>query len=99
MELGVKPAIKVKETFRQKVRHPLRKISKEFWKRWGRKMFIENLFGTIKQKLGSQFKVKSKDIAEKMGLGVFVLYNMYLLAKLDLFFFFLVFLTIKAIFR
>ena len=81
VELGLKPAIRVKETFRQKVKHPIRKDSKVFWNKWGRNRYlIESLFGTVKLKVGSHFRVKKEEIAQKRALAVFVLYNMYLLA-------------------
>ncbi|OAQ21816.1 transposase [Thermosulfurimonas dismutans] len=81
VELGLKPAIKVKETFRQKVKHPLRKDSRIFWEKWGRNRYlIESLFGTVKLKIGSHFRVRKEEIAQKRGLAAFVLYNMYLLA-------------------
>ncbi|OAQ19836.1 Mobile element protein [Thermosulfurimonas dismutans] len=83
VELGLKPAIKVKETFRQKVKHPLRKDSRIFWEKWGRNRYlIESLFGTVKLKIGSHFRVRKEEIAQKRGLAAFVLYNMYLLATL-----------------
>ena len=80
LEIGLKPAIKVKESFRQKIKHSIRKGSRILWERWGRNRYlIESLFGTIKVKIGSHFRVKKEEIARKRGLATFVLYNMYLL--------------------
>lgn len=88
IEFGLKPAIRVKETFRYPVKSKLRKMSKRNWSKWGRYRFlIESLFGSVKQKLDSNFRVKNQEIAEKMGLAVFVLYNMYLLIIFFLFLF------------
>jgi len=57
-DIGFVPAVKVKETFRMKVKNPLRKVSKENYERYGKEKYrIESLFGTIKQKLGSSFRV------------------------------------------
>jgi|GEM_PF-3036825 len=69
-DIGFVPPVKVKETFRMNIRHPLRKISKENYKKYGKvKYRIESLFGTIKQKLGSGLRVIREDIARKMVLA------------------------------
>lgn len=60
----------------------MRKESKVLWDKWGKNRYLfESLFGTIKLKMGSHFRVKDKEIAQKMGLAAFLLYNMYMLAR------------------
>ncbi|MEJ5299417.1 MAG: transposase [Thermodesulforhabdaceae bacterium] len=81
----LKHVIRVKETPRQKVGHPLRKASKALWKEYeDQRYLIESLFGTIKQKIDPNFRVKVDDITQNKALAVFVLYNMYLLVTLFL---------------
>lgn len=76
---GIIPAIAVKETFRMEVRDELRKMSKESYKIYGRDRYlIESLYGTVKQSIGSHFKVKLEDIAIRMALCTMILYNLYL---------------------
>jgi len=55
---GFEPAIRIKESMRMSIRHPLRKLSNENWKRYGKMRYrVEQLFGSIKQKIGSSFKL------------------------------------------
>ncbi|MEM1672952.1 MAG: hypothetical protein QXX12_02595 [Nanopusillaceae archaeon] len=76
---GITPAMAVKETFRMGVRDELRKMSKEAYKPYGRnRYFIESLYGTVKQSIGSNFRVKLEDIAMKMALCTILLYNLYI---------------------
>ncbi len=59
------------------------KASKEYWRQWSKNRYlIESLFGSVKLKMGSHFRLKNEEIAQKRGLAVFVLYNMCLLASL-----------------
>jgi len=78
---GFEPAIRIKETMRMGIRHPLRKLSKENWKRYGKMRYrIEQLFGSIKQKIGSSFNLLREDLARKASIACAILWNFYLLA-------------------
>ncbi len=70
------------------IRHPLRKLSNENWKRHGKMRYrVEQLFGSIKQKIGSSFKLLREDLA----------WNFWLLATYLFFYFCLVSCTIATL--
>jgi hypothetical protein len=72
---------------RMSIKHPLRKLSKENWERYGKIMYkIEQLFGSIKQKIGSSFNLLREDLARKASIACAILWNFYLLATLFLYF-------------
>jgi hypothetical protein len=83
-ERGCELGIRMKETWRMGIRHPLRKESKEGWERWGKGMryLIGGLFGNVKLKLGSVFPLMREDLALKRALAVFVLYVFFLWASI-----------------
>lgn len=81
LDRGFEPAIRIKETMRMSIRHPLRKLSNENWKRYGKMRYrVEQLFGSIKQKIGSSFKLLRKDLARKASLACAILWNFWVLA-------------------
>lgn len=47
--LGCEPAIAMKETWRMKIQHPLRKLSQQGWEKYGRRHRIEGVFGSAKR--------------------------------------------------
>ncbi len=62
------------------VKDPLRKMSLDNWRKYGRGRYrIEGVFGSIKQKLGSSFRVVREDISMKMALACALLWNLYML--------------------
>jgi hypothetical protein len=70
LDRGFEPAIRIKETMRMSIRHPLRKLSNENWKRYGRMRYrVEQLFGSIKQKIGSSFKC-SRQLLASMDMKI-----------------------------
>jgi hypothetical protein len=74
-------AIRIKETMRMSIRHPLRKLSNENWKRYGKMRYrVEQLFGSIKQKIGSSFKMLREDLARKASIACAILWNFWVLA-------------------
>jgi Transposase DDE domain. len=81
LDRGFEPAIRIKETMRMSIRHPLRKLSNENWKRYGKMRYrVEQLFGSIKQKVGSSFKLLREDLARKASIACAILWNFWLLA-------------------
>nr|WP_255326809.1 hypothetical protein [Thermocrinis jamiesonii] len=76
LDKGLKPAVRTKETIRMSIKHPLRKLSKENWERYGKvRYMVEQLFGSIKQKVGSSFNLLRKDLARKMAIACAILWN------------------------
>jgi hypothetical protein len=70
----------MKQTLRVKIKHPLRQLSKENWLKYGKKRYrIESLFGNIKNKANSVFKVKREDIAKKLAIALTILWNFYMI--------------------
>jgi Transposase DDE domain. len=81
LDRGFEPAIRIKETMRMSIRHPLRKLSNENWRRYGRMRYrVEQLFGSIKQKVGSSFKLLREDLARKASIACAILWNFWVLA-------------------
>jgi Transposase DDE domain. len=81
LDRGFEPAIRIKETMRMSIRHPLRKLSNENWKRYGKMRYrVEQLFGSIKQKIGSSFKLLREDLARKASIACAILWNFWVLA-------------------
>jgi len=81
LDRGSEPAIRIKETMRMSIRHPLRKLSNENWKRYGKMRYrVEQLFGSIKQKIGSSFKLLREDLARKASIACTILWNFWVLA-------------------
>ncbi len=68
---GFEPAIRITETMRMSIRHPLRKLSR---------YRVEQSFGSIKQKIGSSFKLLREDLARKASLACAILWNFWVLA-------------------
>jgi hypothetical protein len=70
LDRGFEPAIRIK-----------RKLSNENWKRYGKMRYrVEQLFGSIKQKIGSSFKLLREDLARKASLACAILWNFWVLA-------------------
>jgi hypothetical protein len=58
----------------------LRQLSKENWLKYGKKRYrIESLFGNIKNKANSVFKVKREDMAKKLAIAWAILWNFYMI--------------------
>jgi hypothetical protein len=81
LDRGFEPAIRIKETMRMSIRHPLRKLSNENWERYGKMRYrVEQLFGSIKQKIGLSFKLLREDLARKASIACAILWNFWVLA-------------------
>jgi len=71
----------------------LRKLSNENWKRYGKMRYrIEQLFGNIKQKIGSSFRLLREDLSRKAFLACAILWNFWMLAT----YLFLLFLSFAS---
>jgi hypothetical protein len=65
------------------IRHPLRKLSNENWKRYGKIRYrMEHRFGSIKQKIGSSFNLLREDLAQKASIVCAAVCNFYLLGSI-----------------
>jgi hypothetical protein len=63
------------------IRHPLRKLSNENWKRYEKMRYrVEQLFDSIKQKIGLSFKLLREDLVRKAFTACAILWNFWLLA-------------------
>ena len=85
-EMGIEPAIRVKQGRHSKVRSELRLRSMKNAKRkeiYGRRYLVESLFGTIKQALSSHIRVRDVQVAMKFALVRVLLFNLYLFRRLS----------------
>ncbi len=58
------------------------KLSNENWKIYGKMRYrVEQLFGSIKQKIGSSFKLLREDLARKVCHACAILWNSWVLAS------------------
>jgi hypothetical protein len=65
------------------IKHPLRKLSNESWKRYGKVRYkIEHRFCSIKQKIGSSFNLLREDLAQKASIACDAVWNFYLLGSI-----------------
>jgi len=80
LDKGFEAAISIKETMKMSIKHSLRKLSKGNWEKYGKVRYkIEQLFGSIKQKVGSSFNLLREDLARKASIACAILWNFWLL--------------------
>jgi hypothetical protein len=95
LDIGLIPAIKVKETFRMRTRHPLRRLSNQNWSEYGKKRYrIESLFGNINNKANSVFRSKREDMAKKLAIAWAILWNFCMILT---FLFYILFVLIECL--
>ncbi len=88
VNLGFRPYIRVRETFRKGIKSGIRKLCKELIKRdriYRERGRIESIFGELKQDLGSYERTKNFKIAELFVMAKFVLFNLWFLSLLEKF--------------
>jgi hypothetical protein len=65
------------------IRHPLRKLSNESWKRYGKIRYkIGHRFCSMKQKIGLSFNLLREDLAQKVSIVCAAVWNFYLLGSI-----------------
>ena len=85
-EIGIKGVIPAKRGRGQKIRNELRKESDRIARESGiykKRVIIEGVFSEIKQKLVSHIRTRDGDIAKKIMLVRFAIYNFYQLAMVE----------------
>ena len=89
LSVGLKPYVKVRESFRRGVRSEIRLMCKRLLESGDVYRFrglIESIFGEIKQEVGSYERTTSFHIAQLFVLAKFILFNLGLLFLIWFFF-------------
>lgn len=72
-QLSARPALRMKDTWRYTLRHPLRRILQESWRRWGKHRYrVEGFFGMMTRKAGAVFPLVRQDVVLRQALAVAV---------------------------
>ena len=81
--LGLKPYIKVRESFRKRVVSSVRRWCKSLVERdslYRKRGMVEGIFGEVKQALGSYERAKDFQIAQLFVIAKFCVFNLWVLA-------------------
>jgi len=81
--LGLKPYIKVRESFRRKVVSSVRRLCKglvEVDSLYRKRGMVEGIFGEVKQALGCYERTKDFQIAQLFVIAKFCVFNLWILA-------------------
>jgi len=81
--LGLKPYIKIRESFRRKVVPSVRRLCKglvEGDSLYRKRGMVEGIFGEVKQTLGSCERTKDFQIAQLFVIAKFYVFNLWILA-------------------
>jgi len=96
IKFGCELALRMKQTWRMKIRNSLRRISFENWEKYRKKRYrIEGVFGSIKLKVGSSFTLIREDLAKKMAIACAILWNLYMIIPQTLWFFVIVLRVVR----
>jgi len=89
--IGIREGIwqKVKDETRKRVKEKVEK-SEIYRYRWR----IENVNGNVKEKMGRHIRVKNEEIAEKMAMIGYLLYNIYMFCEIQPSYFLLFFIFV-----
>ena len=96
IKFGCEPEVRMKQTWRMRIRNSLRRMSFENWEKYRKKRYrIEGVFGSIKLKVGSSFALIREDLAKKMAIACAILWNLYMIIPQTLWFFVIVLRVVR----